>query len=178
MSLKSVRWNASLTSSSSKIDTTEKCFSSQISKKSSVPDNSSNTCKSSEKATANGFAVGARNPSAVNVCASSGSCPHIAAIVCRCACLCSVIACHHFTLLIAISALAGNTLHLCKSWALVRQCLWLSFAAISHALPFDKARRYRHTFLSSRFSSPNEAAYASRPVIEALPIRDRKIKRL
>ena len=54
--------------------------------------------------------------------------------------------CNHFTLLIAISARAGNTLHSCKSWALVRQCLWLSFAAISHALPFDKARRYRHTF--------------------------------
>ena len=99
------------------------------------------------------------------LCASSGSCPHIDAIVCKCAWLCSVIACHHFTRRVAISARAGNTLHFCKSWALVKLCPWLSFAAISYALPLDRARRYRHT-------------YASRPVIDALPIRDIKIKRL
>ena len=118
-SLKPVRCNASLTSSSSKIDTTEKFFSSQSSKKSSVPDSPANRCRSSEKATANGFAVGSRNPCVVNAGASSGSCPHIAAIVCKCAWLCSVVACHHFTRRIAISARAANALHLCRSWALV-----------------------------------------------------------
>ena len=87
-----------------KMDTTENCFSSQSSKKSSVPASSANKCRSSEKATANGFAVGDKNPSAVNLCASPGSCSQIAAIVCMCAWLCSVIACHHLTLLIAISA--------------------------------------------------------------------------
>ena len=49
-----------------------------------------------------------KKPSAVNVCASLGSCPQVSAIVCKCACLCSVIACHHFTLLIAISARAES----------------------------------------------------------------------
>ena len=61
MSLKSTRWKGSLTSSSSKMDTTENCF-------------ASNRCRSSEKATAEGFAVGDREPSAVNVCASLVSC--------------------------------------------------------------------------------------------------------
>ena len=99
MSLKSVRWKESLTSSLSKMDTTEKCFASQRSKKSSVPDSPANKCKSSEKATAKMFAVGAEMPSVVSVYGSSGSCPQIAASVCKCAWLCSVIACHHFTLL-------------------------------------------------------------------------------
>ena len=42
ISLKSVRWKESLTSSSSKIDTTENRFSSHSSKKSSVPDSPAN----------------------------------------------------------------------------------------------------------------------------------------
>ena len=64
ISLKSVRWNESLTS----LDTTEKCFASQSSKKSSVPHCPANKCMSSEKTTTNGFAVDARVPSAVSVC--------------------------------------------------------------------------------------------------------------
>ena len=42
-----MRWNESLTFSSSKMDTTEKCFSSKSSQKSSVPDSPANKCKSS-----------------------------------------------------------------------------------------------------------------------------------
>ena len=72
MSLKSVRWKVSLTSSWSKMDTTENCFSPHSSKKSSVPDSPANK----EKATANGFADGDRDPSSVSVGASPGSCPH------------------------------------------------------------------------------------------------------
>ena len=96
-------------SSLSKMDATEKMLlPPRIRKKSSLSDRPTNRCgKSSEKATANGFAVGDREPSAVNVCASPGSCPQTADIVCKCAWLCSVIACHHFTLLIALSARAG-----------------------------------------------------------------------
>ena len=131
MSLKSVRWKESLTSSSSKTDTTEYCFASQCSKKSSVPDSPANKCKSSEKATAKGFAVCAKTPSDVNVCGPSGSCPQITAIVCKCAWLCSVIACHHLTLLIAISARAGNTFHSQRCWAFVQLRPWLSVAAWS-----------------------------------------------
>ena len=117
-SLKSVRSKESLRSSSSTVDTTVKCFASQNPKKASVPGSVANTCRPSEKATASGFAVSARTPSAVNVWASSGSCHQIAAIVCRCAWLCS--ASHHFTRLLAISARADNTFHLLRSWALVQ----------------------------------------------------------
>ena len=49
---------------------------------------------------------------------------------------------------------------------------------LSCALPLERALRYLHVFLSSRFSSPGDAAYASRPVIDAPTIRDKKIKRL
>ena len=132
MSLKSVRWNASLTSSSSKIDTTEKYFSSQISKKSSVPDNPSNKCKSSEKATAYGFAVDDKKPSIVNVCASSGSCPHIAAIVCWCAWLCSVIA--TISLVQSQSPLVLVTLSIC-----VKAGRWSGYVRGSHSLRFRES---------------------------------------
>ena len=64
----------SLRSSSSKVDTTENCFTSHSSKKSSVPGSPPNRCKSSEKATAKGFDVCSKTPSDVNVCGSSGSC--------------------------------------------------------------------------------------------------------
>ena len=179
MSLKSVRWKESLTSSSSIMDTTEKCFCAfQSSKKSSVPGSLANKCKSSEKETSKGFAVGAKTPSVVSVCGPSGSCHHIAAIVCRCAWLHSDIACHHFTLLIAISARAGSTFHLWRSWALVQLRPWLPVAARSYDLPLESARRCLQTFLSIRFNPPSAVAYASRPVIDALTIRDRMIRRL
>ena len=112
MSLKSVRWKESLTSSSSKMDTTENCSASHSSKKSSVPDSPVNRCMSSEKATSKGFAVCAETPSDVNVCV-----PRLPPL--------SVIACHHLTLLIAISARAGNT------QTLVKLRPWLSVAAWS-----------------------------------------------
>ena len=91
MSLKSVRWKESLTSSS-KMDTTENVFDHHNSKKSYVPDGPANRCKSSEKATAKRFAVCAETPSDVNVCSPCGSCHQIVAIACRCAWLCSIIA--------------------------------------------------------------------------------------
>ena len=112
------------------------------SKKSSVDDSPANRCKSSEKATAKGFAVCAKTPSDVNVCGPSGRCPHIAAIVCKCAWLCSVIACHHSTLLIAISPRAGNTSHLWKSRMFVQLRPWLSVAAWSRAFPLERERRF------------------------------------
>ena len=81
MSLKSVGGQESLTSSPSKIDTTGNGFASHSSKKSSVPDSPTNRCKSSEKATAKGFALCAETPSDVNVCGPSGSCAQSVAIV-------------------------------------------------------------------------------------------------
>ena len=125
---------------SSKIDTTENCFSSHSSKKSSVPDSPANRCRSSEKATANGFAVGDRDLSSVSIRASPGSCPQTAAIV----------ACQHLILLMVTSARAGSTFHLCRSCALVQLRPWLSVAVLSYALPFERALRYLHIFLSSR----------------------------
>ena len=55
---------------------------------------------------------------------------------------------------------------------------WFSVAVLSYALPLDKALRYLQIFLSSLFSSHGDAAYASIPVIDALTIRDKKIRRL
>ena len=73
MSLKSVRWKASLASSSSNTATTDNCFPSHGSKKSSVPNSPLKRCKSSNKSTANGFAVGAKKSPPVSALA-----PHLA----------------------------------------------------------------------------------------------------
>ena len=173
MSLKSVRWKESLTSSS-KMDTTENCFASHSSKKSSAPDSPALRCKSSEKATAKGFGVGAKTPSDVNGCGPSGICHHIAAIVCKCAWLCSLIAWHLLTLQIAVSASAGDTIHLWRSWT--------AFVALRRSvdicLSLGECTQVPADLLSVRFSSPGDAAYASRPDIDARTIRDKKFSRL
>ena len=75
------------------------------------------------------------------------------------------------------SAPPGSTSHLWRSCALVQLRPWLSVAAMSYALSFESLR-YLQIFLSGRFSSPGDAANVSFPVIDALTIRDRKIKRL
>ena len=91
----------------------ENCCAFHSSKKSSVPDSPAKKGASiRRKPLRKDLLWRAKTPSDVNVCRPSGSCPQTAAIVCRCAWLCSVIACHHLTLLIAISARADNTFHL------------------------------------------------------------------
>ena len=139
-----------------------------------MPDSPANRCAPSEKASAKGFPVCANAPSVVNVCGPSGSCLHNAAIVCKCAGLCSVIACS----VTAISARVGDNFHLWRSCAFVQLRPWLSIAAWSYAFPLESARRYLQIFLSIRFNSPGDAAFASRPVIDALTIQDGQISRL
>ena len=121
--------------------------------------------------------MGSKEPSSVNVVCLACKLSPNRAVVCRCARLCSVIACHHLILLMAIPDRARSTFHLSKSWALVQLRPWLSIAVLSYALPLDKALKHLH-FLSNRFSSPNDAAYASVPVIDALTTRDKKMKSL
>ena len=72
------------------MDTTENCFSSQSSKKSSVPGSPANRCTSSEKDTANGLAVGDKESSAVkcvcltwNLSPSRRHCVQVCVIVLR-----------------------------------------------------------------------------------------------
>ena len=89
MGLKSVRWKESLTSSSSKMDTTENCFSSQSSKNPPCQTAPQTSASLQSKPPQKGSLLVIKS-SAVNVCASPGSCPQIAAIVCKCAQLCSV----------------------------------------------------------------------------------------
>ena len=95
MSLKSVRWKESLTSSSSKMDTTENCFSSQSSKNPPCQTAPQTGAGLQRKPPQMGSLLVMKKTSAVNVCASPGCCHQIAAIVCKCARWCSVIACHN-----------------------------------------------------------------------------------
>ena len=93
MSLKSVRWKESLTPSSQKWTPPRMAFPPIVRR--------NPPCQT------------ARDPPSVSVGASPGSCPQTAAIVWRCARLCSVIACYHLILLMATSARASSTFQLC-----------------------------------------------------------------
>ena len=129
--------------SSSKMDTTEKCFASHSSKKSSVLDRPANKCKVCRESNVAPGVVSQLPPLSAGV---RGDAPSFL--------------CHHLTLLIVISARAGSTYHLWRSWAFVQLRPWQR----DHMpFPWRVVQVPAHFFLSSRFTSPGDAAYASRP---------------
>ena len=112
----------------------------RVRKKSSVPDSPANKCRSSEKATAHGFAVGDKKnplpstfvhrleavPKSPQLSASvRGWAPSLPATI----------------LLFWLRSLLvrRSTFHLWRSWAMVQLRPWPSIAALSYALPLERA---------------------------------------
>ena len=138
-------------------------FASTSSKKSSVPDHPTDRCTSSEKKAT--FAVRAKKPSAVNVCAS-GSFLQIAAIAAG-------------ERDFAPSLLATTPLLGLRSPLLLAAPSIVAELCIGPAAAMLLSSRAVICFaFSSRLNSLGDAAYASSPVVDALTIRDKKIRRL
>ena len=119
-----------------------------------------------------------KKPSAVNVCASPGSCPQIAAI-CLQVCVVVLRRCLHLFYSSDWDICScGEHLPLVKELSVGPTAPVTLGRGTVVCSALGEGLRYLHIFLSNLFSSPSDAAFASRPVTDALIIRDKKIKRL